>query len=147
LTITAHFNKGYERGLHLIRNYLKVDDNIKLEISAVCDWIQLYANRASNWLLLSVNKFELIAHKPEDLDGGCGRKVALPKSVTRCVINLEGEPSSECFKYAIVAAVHHSDIDTKNKEHLKSKSYERYLSEFYFSSLKYPVTSLTIQGF
>src|SRR5277367_2528 len=94
VTIQAHFNKGRINGLHMIRNPHDVDINLNFEVEALTDWIEYYANRASNWLLQSVDLVELTVPKPEEFAGGCERKVSLPKTLsTRNIINLLYAPS------------------------------------------------------
>src|SRR5277367_4667609 len=53
VAIQAHFNKGRKNGLHMIRNPHDVDINLDFEVQVHMDWVEYYANRASNWLLQS----------------------------------------------------------------------------------------------
>src|SRR5277367_1039825 len=102
VTIQAYYNKGQKNGLHMIRNPHDMYANLEFEIRALTDWVKYYANRASNWLLKTVDLVELVVHKPEELAGGCERKVSLPKNLsTKSVLNLQYAPSNQCFKCAV----------------------------------------------
>src|SRR5277367_1387690 len=135
VTIQAHFNKGRKNGLHMIRNPYNVDVNLNFEVETLTDWVEYYANRASNWLLQSVDLVELTVHKPEEFAGGCERRVSLPKNLyVKSVINLLYAPANQCFKFAILAALHFKEIEDKDWRH-SANTYVAYENECDFSGL------------
>src|SRR5277367_3992467 len=148
VTIQAHFNKGRKNGLHMIRNPYNVDVNLNFEVETLTDWVEYYANRASNWLLQSVDLVELTVHKPEEFAGGCERRISLPKNLfgNRCIINLLYAPSNQCFKFAILAALHYNEI-LEHKRYYSANTYVAYENECDFSGLAFPVKAYDIAIF
>src|SRR5277367_4842387 len=147
VTIQAHFNKGRKNGLHMIRNPYDVDVNLDFEVQALTDWVEYYANRATNWLLQSVDLVQLTIHKPEEFAGGCERRVSLPKNLSdRCILNLLHAPANHCFKFAILAALHHKEIENWRMRQ-NSNTYVPYENECDFSGLTYPVKAYDIAIF
>src|SRR5277367_2363523 len=147
VTIQAHFNKGRKNGLHMIRNLQDVATNLEFEIQALTDWVEYYANRASNWLVQSIDLVELTVHKPEELAGGCERKVSIPKNVSaRSILNLLYAPSNQCFKFVVLAALHYKEIENRERRY-SANTYMTYENECDFSGLAFPVKAYDIAIF
>src|SRR6266853_3774324 len=144
--IQAYFNKGNTRGLHLISNNLDIEENLDSECQAISDWVELYAHKASNFILKSIDLVELTCHKVSDMCGGAGRVVLPPQlSYSRSVINIEDAPPTQCFKYAILAAIHNKNFPDNHR--CRASNYDQFANEFNFQSLIYPVNSYQILAF
>ena len=55
ITIQTHFIKGRGRGLKTIRNQADINVTLDEECNDVVEWVEMYANRASNYILRTVD--------------------------------------------------------------------------------------------
>ena len=56
ILIQAHFNKGRGRGLKIVHNQVDIEEYIDEECNGVVEWVEMYANRASNFILKTVDQ-------------------------------------------------------------------------------------------
>src|SRR3977135_3050061 len=139
------FNLRKLRPLLLIQTEYDAKEALIQECEAIKMWVEEYNQKASNWILESVEYICLNCHEVDNNAGGAGA-VDLPPKIknSRCVINLEAAPRNQCFKYAVLAAIHNNEIDNHRE---RITNYDRFACKYDFSSLTYPVNASQIQLF
>src|SRR3981189_2548709 len=115
------------------------------ELEAIKIWFEEYNTSASNWILESVDYICINCHETDNDAGGAGA-AKLPDRIknSHCVINLETSPDNDCFKYAILAAVHNDDVDNHRERII---NYDIFARQYDFSVITYPVNPLQLQLF
>src|SRR5271163_3502959 len=79
--------------------------------------IEKFTTKGSNWVVASIDNISLRLVKYRLLRGGAAGSFELPPELTnkKCVLNIDSS-NNECFKYAVVAGLHHGEIaDNKNR--------------------------------
>ena len=95
--------------------------------------IDKYSKEGSGWILCKINSFKLDLFRFRIKVGG--KMVHLPAELTskHCVINLDsGSSSDNCFKWAVLCALHHKKFDTHRD---RIKNYRQWENEFDFQAL------------
>ena len=62
----------------------------------------------------------------------------------RAVLNLDS-PNGECFQYAFVASIHHTEVDQHHKNH--ASLYKKYMKLYDFTCFTYPIDAAEIKHF
>src|SRR5271156_4381671 len=100
LEFTLSFEDGEERLL----------SDIEYIIQRVEDFNKL----ASNCILNKIKSIKILFHSFLAYGGGSSAgHCQLPQSIVRgrCLLNLKNIPNDECFKCAIMASIHHAEIE------------------------------------
>ena len=94
--------------------------------------IESFTERGSNWIVVGIEKidFRLIAYRSTPLFKGHSSRSTmykLPPYIRnkKAVINLQYSPTqynqSECFKWAVIATIHHTDIQSQSHKNFQSQ--------------------------
>src|SRR5277367_2143446 len=107
--------------------------------------IEKYTTNGSNWVVAGIDNIALRLVKYKLLRGGAAATFQLPPELAKkkCVLNIDSQ-NNECFKYAIIAALHHHEIaDYKNRR----TNYEPFMERYDFSTVRFPATAQNIVAF
>ena len=102
--------------------------------------IDRFTQKGSNWIVAAIEQVSIHLVKYKLLKGGASDGFELPKDLAnkKCVLNIELKDDNSCLKFAIVAAIHHGEIQhNKVRRHL----YEKFLPNYDFSTISYPATT------
>src|SRR5258707_11991723 len=73
--------------------------------------IEKYTSKGNNWIVANIENISLRLVKYPLLRGGVNNFQLPPElAVKQCVLIIETN-NDECFKYAIIAALHHEEVD------------------------------------
>ena len=77
---------------------------------------------------------------------GSANKFQFPTELAnkKCVLNIE-TANNDCFKYAIIASLHHSEVDQHNKS--RQSNYLQLFSQYDFTGINSPSTAADIVKF
>lgn len=117
------------------------------QIEKLAQRISQFSTRGSNWIVenLSQINFKVLAIAARS--GGCTTPFQLPRSLElkHAVINIKSE-NDECFLYAVVCALHFSDLQsTPNLQH--KRHYIKWLHEVNMENIQYPVSLSSMKRF
>src|SRR3977135_1165598 len=104
-----------------------------------------YTDKASNWILRTLDQIHINLHEINLLEGGVG-SIVLPSSIkfSKCVINFDiGTNSQRCFTFAVLVALHYREFSRPERLH----QYMQYIDEFDFRTITFPVNSIETQKF
>src|SRR5277367_2215965 len=109
--------------------------------------IEKYTTNGSNWVVAGIENIALRLVKYRLLRGGAAGTFQLPRELAKkkCVLNIDSQ-NNECFKYAIIAALHHAEIDDQHNKNRRI-NYDRFVANYDFSTVTYPATAQDIQAF
>jgi len=109
--------------------------------------IEKYTNKSSIWIIHNIENISPRLVKYRLLRGGAANYI-LPQELAakKCVINI-GAPNNECFKYAIVAALHHEQIDDGNRHKNRRTNYDTFFHNYNFNNVNFPATVQDIVKF
>src|SRR5271156_6647352 len=107
--------------------------------------IEKFTSKGSGWIVGGINEIAVKLVKYQ-LCGGGASKFVLPDKLAnkKCVLNIETSNDQDCFKYAIVASLHHAEIDDNKSRRVK---YDPFLAQYDFTNLKFPATDAEIIKF
>ena len=110
-------------------------DDVMIKLGAHID---NYTSKGSNWVVAAIEEIALRLVKYKVLKGGAD-KFELPNELLnkKCVLNIESK-ENECAKWAIIASLHHEEVDQHNKN--RRANYEQFVNQYDFSTMKYPAT-------
>src|SRR5271167_1905987 len=137
------FKKPNGQPTVLLQTYDDIEDKMAQDALMIKGYIEKYNEMASNWILKSIDQVRYDCSENSKLVGGAG-KVTLPKKIanSKCLINFELHDNNECFKYAVLMAIHHEEFQNP----YRTNQYEKYFNDFDFN-MEFPVSSLAIQKF
>lgn len=98
--------------------------------------LDAYVKNGSAWIVEAIEKVAVVITSHRNLNSFIGHgNITIPKKLkTKCaVINLEGFPEGECFKYSILASIYRHRL-VQQKQAL-AKKYMRFLDEVNFSNI------------
>ena len=127
-----------------LQTHADIDDfieNVKERLEAHID---KYTSKGSNWVVASIEHIALRLVRYRLLRGGAP-SFTLPKELMNkmCVLNIEsGE--QDCLKYAIVASLHHEEIDNANRHRNRRNNYDQFMDRYDFSDMHFPATALDL---
>ena len=127
-----------------IQSNVDISDFIDKVKEKIEKQIDKFTNHGSNWVVASIDNLRLSLVKYKVLRGGAPNFV-VPRELKakKCVLNIELE-GQECFKYALVASLHHSQIaDNKNRK----TNYDQFVQQYDFSDITFPATANDICKF
>jgi len=106
-------------------NVDEINDNICTMTTDIISSIDKFCTNGSQFTLKSIDKFDLHLYRVNLQRGGA--KVNLPPILKgkRCVINID---SDQCFKFAVLSALHHRDINMSNR----AEEYTQWENEYQF---------------
>src|SRR5438552_14281350 len=95
--------------------------------------VDKYTKEGSGWVLCKIISFKLFLYR-FNLNYG-GQKTELPYDLQqkRCVINID---SNNCFKWAVLAALHHHEIENQSR----ATAYTQWENDYTFPTS--PITSV-----
>src|SRR6266566_179279 len=79
---------------------------------------------------------------------GGGGKFKLPKELQnkQCLLNIES-PTDMCFKYAIVAALHHNEIISRGCHKNNALYYVPFIKQYNFDGICFPASAEDVVKF
>ena len=139
ITVEPCFNSS----AHRINSVSDITPIYNEMIQKILETFATYNNRGSGWIFSRVIELTL---KTDDLGMIKGSNyIELPKKLSskKAIINVQNE-DNECFKYAVLSAIHYDDIDNHPERVSKYKDYQ---DELNFSGIKFPVSLKDIDKF
>src|SRR5271156_724363 len=104
-----------------------IDDQIATMRNDIISRVDKYSKEGSGWVLCNIISFSISLYRFKLVGGG--KPITLPSSLLRkrCVINID---STDCFKWSVLAALHHDDV--LNPDCINS--YTQWEDDYAFSS-------------
>ena len=107
--------------------------------------IEKYTSKGSNWVVANIENISLRLVKYRLLRGAANNFQLPPElSLKQCVLNIE-TTNERCFKYAIIAALHHEEVDVYHKN--RRTNYDRFINQYDFTAVNFPSTAADIVKF
>ena len=139
ITVEPHFNSTAQR----ITSVSDITTVYNEMIQKILESFATYNNQGSGWIFARVIELSLKTDDLTILNGS--NYIELPKTLSskKAIINVQNE-DNECFKYAVLSAIHYDDID---KNHQRGSKYKNYEDELNFKGIKFPVSLKDIDKF
>lgn len=116
------------------------DVHIVKQLEKLEQRLQEYQQRGSGWSLSRVVRLEwlFVQYNSLSTHTGHGRLQTLPTALAnkKAVINVTDAPENECFKYAVLSALHHSHVRHKQR----ASSYRTWENDIRFHGITFPFT-------
>ena len=125
----------------IIINSMRSFDKLRKEITKNLEnQIEEAQLKGSGFKLKNVNRLIINTLKYNPLNGGNSSYVKTPEKLINriCVINVENKNDAECFKWAVLSALHYDDVVCHRERVSKYKEYEK---KYDWSMLSYPVNA------
>ena len=107
--------------------------------------IDKYTNQGSNWIVTSINNVKLCLVRYHAITGGADEfKVPQELAAKTCVLNIQTQ-KQECFKYAVVAALHFEEVDQHHKN--RRPQYDQFVARYNWENIEFPSTAEDIKQF
>lgn len=102
----------------------------------------------SGFTLSKINKLIVQIYKYESLRGASFIKLPKDLEKKRSIINLKNIKDNECFKWAILSALHYNDVYNRNKNRVNEvERYAIWKNELNFDGIDFPVRLNQIDKF
>ena len=122
----------------------KLDD----EINEMQKRLEDFTEKGSGWRLIRVDELEwrFVQFNSIPFLVGHSRGFTLPPRLfsKRAVINVNDAPDGECFRYAILSALHYDDIDA---HHGRASKYHTWVNELNFTGIQLPFQARDLPRF
>src|SRR5438552_29068 len=79
--------------------------------NSIISRIDKYSKEGSGWILAEITSFKLSLYRFRLNYGGCKTDIPIELATKQCVINIA---CTNCFKWSILAALHHHEVNHKN---------------------------------
>ena len=139
IEVEPHFNSSVQR----ITSPRDVASAYNEMSQKVQESFATYNNQGSGWIFSKVMELLLKTDSIPSISGSSF--IELPKCLAskKAIINVQNE-DNECFKYAVLSALHYDDIKYNPERVTK---YKLYLDELNFKGIKFPVSLKDIDKF
>ncbi|VDH99150.1 Hypothetical predicted protein [Mytilus galloprovincialis] len=128
----GYFSSGYK----IMNQSTEIVDELETSDGKIGEKIAQWISEKSEWTLKKVVCLYLNTDKYSPLKGS--QYIALPKWIKnkKAVVNVRNN-DVECFKWAVLAAVHYGEVDPKNADRVRQ--YRRWIDELDFNGLEFPM--------
>ena len=138
--VTVHFRS---RTTMLVES-----DDLESEIASMMKKIKesmaQYMREGSGWTLSSVEQLQIHLNKFKPLKGASFIPTPSALAKKKAIINVKNE-DQECFKWAILSALHHEEVDQKSAN--RPSQYVKWRDELKFEGIDFPVSLQVIDKF
>jgi hypothetical protein len=130
-----------------IQSDTDIDDFIS-KIQEKLDYqIDKFTNQGSNWVVASIDYVKISLVRYKLLRGGAENFI-VPRELLskKCILNIKVE-GMECFKYAIIASLHHEEINDQHRHKNRKENYTPFIEQYDFSNINFPASANDICKF
>ena len=110
--------------------------------------IEKFTSKGSNRIVSGIENIALRLVRYRLLRGGDAEKFVLPPELARkqCVLNIDG-PNNKSFKYALVAALHHEELQQNVTNKNRHTNYDGFFQRYNFNNINFSATAEDIVQF
>ena len=139
ITASPFFHSGIQH-FNATTNILDTYEKMKQK---TIESFSTYTSGGSGWIFQSIENLFLKVDRFNPLKGE--GYIDLPTAIKtkRAVINVKNE-DNKCFEYAILSALHHSEIKA---DHERPSKYKAHLGKLNFTGIEFPVSLKDIDKF
>ena len=128
--------------IHSIRDIVDFIDTVAMKLQ---EDIDKYTAHGSNWIVKTINHIAIRLVRYNVFKGGANQFVLPPELAHKhSLLNIEVE-SEECLKYAIIASLHHTEVDQYHKN--RSAQYQQFIQRYNFTGVTFPASVEDIMRF
>lgn len=140
---SAHFHSSKDQNALPVMNVKDVDSNLSIMIAKIRNDIHDFEKNGSGWVIDHVNSSMLKFIKYSPLKGSS--YINLPDWLNnkKCCINVKNT-DDHCFEYAVLSAMHYSDI---KRDHNRVSCYKSYVGTLNFDHISFPVENTAYEQF
>ena len=124
-------------------NLNEIYNSMKIQLMERLEKLDQYPQNGSGWRLNAILGLDLEMDKYKPLRGSSYIKLLKPIMYRKATINIQNNVK-ECFKWSVLAALHHKEIDRNHERVNKDKQWEDDLN---FDNIIFPVAINDIKKF
>ncbi|VDI51899.1 Hypothetical predicted protein [Mytilus galloprovincialis] len=121
-----------------------LEQEIDDAVEKIKETMSKYQREGSGWVFSQIKRLDIHFSKFKPLAGSSF--IALPKQLLlkKAIINVKNT-DNQCFKWAILSALHHDEVDQKQTDRVKQ--YEKWTNELNFKVIEFQVSLKAIDKF
>lgn len=121
-----------------------LDEEIAQMEDKIKESMEAFNAKGSGWTFGHIEKLEIQLNEYKPLKGSS--YIPLPKKLAakKAIVNVKNE-DQQCFKWAILSALHHEEVDQKSSHRVKQ--YEKWTDELRFDGIDFPASFRGIDRF
>ncbi|VDI42200.1 Hypothetical predicted protein [Mytilus galloprovincialis] len=127
---------------------LTQSSDLELEITFMMEKVKenmsKYMREGSGWTFGHIEKLEIHLSKFKPLKGGSFIPTPSALAKKKAIVNVKNE-DDRCFQWAVLAALHHEEVDQKNPNRVAQ--YKKWVDELKFEGIDFPVSLGAIDKF
>jgi hypothetical protein len=141
--VVSHFYTSKDTQAITITNADEINQSVPVLINLLINKVQTYENNGSGWIIQQITSLFVKIVKFSPLTGSS--YIPSPTWIVnkKCCVNVQNE-DNQCFKYAVLSALHYNDVKTHRN---RVSSYATYMTDLNFNDISFPMESTNYNKF